>query len=742
MSLLKVLDRHRGNVQPPRGIALGGKNLFRVLLVIIGLAAMAYALASPGLRGDDGLPSWEAWLLVLGGMGAGAVGVALGTTWQKFALLLSLSLLGQGAALGLVYAPSFNILQHYLTWPEILSLPRGWLLIGPVSQTLLGVWVGWQHRVTVLSALRRTVSSFQLLIVGALLVVAASNASFDIAKYAGELALAVWVLTANAVVLVTLAGSVPQEALGRMNAWFQQRLGSDTGRDKPTLLSWDRLLPWVVAIWVVVFAATVSWVILERVPHIPDGVSHLFQAKYLSTGQLYLPSPPDAAAFDFEKFHNDGVRWFAYAFPGWPVVLSLGVLAKAPWLVNPVLAGVAVLLTHALVSRLYNRSLAHVVALLLAVSPWFIFMSASFMSHPATIVWTLIALLAVANARDSRRWLWGAVAGGALGALFLTRPQEALMVGLAIGIWLLFPKPSVKWRSLAAMAAGGILVAGLIFPYNRALTGDPLLTPHQVMTDARYYPGADRLGFGSEVGTYGWRHLDPLAGHGPADVAINAHMNFYMSNFELFGWGFGSVVFVALLLLLKRAQRTDWLFLLIIGSVVAGHSFFWFSGGPDFGARYWYQLLIPLVILTARGIQVLRGRWIERNGTPSGAARVAIFVAIASLVAMLTFVPWRALEKYPDYRGMNADLARLSQEYDFEQSVVFVTVQEPRDYARALILNPPTLNSSGTIYAQDLGPESRATVMSHYPGRKVWRIEAIEAGGSYTILSEPSSTSR
>lgn len=277
-------------------------------------------------------------------------------------------------------------------------------------------------------------------------------------------------------------------------------------------------------------------------------MSYLFQAKYLSTGQLYLPPPPDAAAFDFEKLYSDGTRWFAYGFPGWPGVLSLGVLAGAPWLVNPLLAGATVLLVHSLVAKLYNRPLAHIVILLLAASPWFLFMSASFMPHPATVVWALGALLAVVKAQDSGRWVWGLVAGASLGALFLTRPHEAVFVGAAIGVCMLFSRPQLSRRTLVATGVGGLLVGGLLFPYNYALTGDPLRTPHQVMTDARYYPGADRLGFGKEVGTYGWRQLDPLPGHGPIDVVINAHMNFYMSNLELFGWDFGSVGFMALLI--------------------------------------------------------------------------------------------------------------------------------------------------------------------------------------------------
>jgi hypothetical protein len=451
------------------------------------------------------------------------MGVAWRSGWQRFSWFMALALLGQACALNMIQAPNYNILQHYLPWPELLTYPRVLLLLGPLAQTIIVAWSAWRYHHTVGTAMRRLVSRFQGLILAGILMFGAANGSFDLLQFSTEIVLALWILTVNAANLFLAAAAVPQDALNATAKWLQQRFGSGLRAEERRSTRWDQCLPWATALWVVAISATFSWVIFEGIPHIPDAVSYLFQAKYLSTGQLYLPPPPDAAAFDFEKLYSDGTRWFAYGFPGWPGVLSLGVLAGAPWLANPLLAGATVLLVHSLVAKLYNRPLAHIVILLLAASPWFLFMSASFMPHPATIVWALGALRAVVKAQDSGRWVWGLVAGASLGALFLARPHEAVFVGAAIGVWMLFPRPELSRSTLLATGVGGLLVGGLLFPYNYALTGDPLRTPHQVMPDARYYPGADRLGFGKEVGTYGWRQLDPLPGHGPIDVVINPH---------------------------------------------------------------------------------------------------------------------------------------------------------------------------------------------------------------------------
>jgi hypothetical protein len=32
---------------------------------------------------------------------------------------------------------------------------------------------------------------------------------------------------------------------------------------------------------------------------------------------------------------------------------------------------------------------------------------------------------------------------------------------------------------------------------------------------------------------------------------------------------------------------------------------FWYHGGPDFGARYWFLCIIPLIALTGRGVEFM-----------------------------------------------------------------------------------------------------------------------------------------
>jgi hypothetical protein len=712
----------------------------RALRLIPGLALIGLALVLPGLREPDGQLRSISWMLVVAGIGLAAAGLGYRTAWQQFSQLLALALVGHASALALIDAPNYEVLQHFRTWPELLSTPRGLLLLVPLSQILLMARIVWRSWAAIRSRFQQLVSAGSMLLLIGLTVFAAAYGTWDVARYAGEVILASCIIVANLANLILVAAAIPERFLDRAAAWVRSRLGT-AQQEKPRAVTLDRLLPWLVALGVTAVSAAISGLVLERTPHIPDSVGYLFQAKYFSLGKLFLPAPPDVAAFELDKLYTDGVRWWNYGFPAWPLVLSIGVRLGAAWLVNPILGGITILLTHGLLTRLYQRPFAHAVVLLLAVSPWFLFMSASFMPHPLSVAWVLVGLLALHQAKTSGQARWALLAGASVGALLLNRPLEAVLIALALGAWILtFNHPGLIARTLAGAGIGGLLVGGWIFPYNTALTGDPLVTPHQTWSDALWYRGADRLGFGPDVGNLGWVNVDPFPGHGPVDVVVNAWQNLYNANIELFGWSFGSLGFVGLFLLWRRWTRADWLFVVILIVIVAGHSVYWFSGGPDFGARYWYQILIPAVVLTARGIQEVQRRWEGGLGNPGVSTRLAAFVTLACAVSVVNFLPWRSLGKYHNYRGMNTALARLAANCDFGHALVFVENTNPEDYASAFVLNPPALDLSDPIYVRDLGPAKRAAVAEHFPGRSIWVISGSSSAGEPLRVSASPTT--
>lgn len=631
------------------------------------------------------------------------------STWLCAGLIVT-AFVGHACALQLLYVIPWDVYQQYLPWRDILGSAKGIPLLGIAAQTVIVVVLG-RHILSVpIGFFRPLLGSVKTWMMAGFFLFASVKLTKDVAQYLFELVMVVWVSGINLLNIVLIVASLPTGFIQRATLTLSQCSGR-------------RVLPWVVALWVTGAAAAISWFVLEGVPHIPDDVSYLFQAKYFSQGRLYLPSPPDAAAFHVSHVINDGTKWYGYGFPGWPAVLALGVLAGVPWLVNPLLAGAAILLAHGLVCRLYDRSFANGLTLLMAVSPWFLFMSASFMAHPLSLVWQLLALLAVEKERNSGRGLFGLLAGVCLGALFLTRPLEGLLVGSAVGALALgLGGARFTLRGMAGLFIGCVAVGSLLFAYNRILTGDPFYGPHMKWTDEAWYPGADRLGFGPEIGNVGWPHYDPLPGHGPIDVMLNANKNVYASNFELFGWSFGSLLFAAGMVMFGRLQRPDWIFVAILVAIIGGHSFYWSPGGADFGARYWYQTLIALIVLTLRGVQSIRCGLLASATSIRNRMNLNGFMAVASLIAFINVMPWRSVVKYDRYRLMSADVRRLDKIHRFGHSLVIVQARRPQDYASAFIFNPADLGKPGPIYVLDTGLVGRETVGRHFPDRPIWFV--------------------
>jgi len=704
-----------------------GESLLSVAVRILpGLLIATAALQAQPFHRQDGSLLPAGWAVAISGLALSLVAVAWRTRWQRFIAMLALAIFGQACALQLINAPPFGIYQRFFPLRDLLAPSRLPFLFGLVLQTVIVIWSTRELWPSLRRWLPGLLTIRQLITLGWLTLASAVLLSRDLNHYALEIIFTLWIYAVSALNLAAVVAAVP-------NTIFQR------WQEIPDGL--DRRLPLLAAAWTTAICALIAWFAFEGVPHISDSVSYFIQAKYFSTGHLYLPAPPDDASFNVSHLFNDGTKWFAYGFPGWPAVLTIGVLAGVPWLMNPMLAGIVIILAHSLVSRLHDRRTAHAVVLLLTVSPWFLFTSSSLMGHTVSLVWTLAAALAVEKERRSGRGLWGAAAGVFLGALFLTRPIEGVLVGGAIGLWALRSTGKrIKLRAVAGLVAASILVGGLDFVYNHALTGDAFYPPHMKWADEKAYgPGIDRLGFGLDVGNVGWPHLDAFPGHGLRDVIANTHMNAYAANFELFGWGFGSFIFVFLVLILGELRREDWLFTAIAISIIGGQTVYWFSGGPDFGARYWFQALIPFVFFTVRGVSLLQTR-LRNLGAPDGVLwRVAMFPVVASLVALLNVVPWRSVGKYHRYRGISADVGRIAKAYRFgNDSLVFVSSRTPDDYDSAALFNPPTLQSPGTIYALDAGPVHRKIVLRYFPGRRVWFLSgAPEQDGRLRVVAGP-----
>jgi hypothetical protein len=493
-------------------------------------------------------------------------------------------------------------------------------------------------------------------------------------------------------------------------------------------------LPWLAALWV--FAATLflNLVAFNRLPR-TDEVHYLFQAKTFALGHLYIPAPGDPMNGALQvgtMMFIDG-KWFSMFPPGWPAALAVGVALGAPFLVNPLIAALTVPIGHAFASRWASPRLAVLTTLLLMISPWYLAMGASLFSHPLTLLLVLSAWLLMLTEGSRRPFAWFA-AGCLLGWLFLTRPLEGLTVGVLTGLWAM-TRVNLKtvggWTAIALYSTGCAAVGSIIFPYNHVLTGDALLTPINLYFDSVWHPGANRLGFGSDIGSPNhWGGLDIWAGHSPLEALVEGQFNLKALNVELLGWSVGSLVLIYVHLLWGRITRADWCMLAVIGATIAAYALYWFNAAFDIGPRYWFILIWPALFLSARGLQTAAAT-LDRANIADGRETVAALALLLAAVTMLSFLPWRSTGRYWGARGAYDGYRQFAATRSADNALVFVKGGR-QDYANAFALNSPDL--TGPVFLRDQGSAANAQIIARYPGRHVYVISSADLRAGRGVL--------
>jgi hypothetical protein len=713
--------------------------LVRLVLAIAGLGLAVWTIATPVFRDVEGIIQTRSlWPLALAAACLVWAG-ALGGRWHRAGGWLGLALIGQASALQLIVAGPFVRYQHYLEmsgWAG--GTARFWFLVLLVQAALVVSALLRRREIVVHAA--RLLPRWSWAILAGFLVLASAALSRSPVVYLVELvtAASVQLLQMGNLVLfgvaAAVAGSSETEVLPGLQAPTEPSGMNSSTHAAPLGYAG------VAAIWVTALAAVLNVFVYQSHPHVEDEVVYMIHARSLAQGSLDLPAPPSTDGFEVYLMRVDGDRWYASTPPGWPLALSIGYLIGLPWLVNPILGGLNLLAIAFLVYRLYGDSTARWTVTLLAISPWYVFMAMNFMTHTFTLTCALAGAVAVEKARDSNAVLWAAIAGFSIGVLSWIRPMEGALIAVLLGLWSLGVggRRRLPVAAVATLVAATALTAVAIFPYNAYLTGDPTYFPIQAYVDHVFGQDTNAMGFGPERGL-GWTGLDPLPGHGLVDVAINFALNLSLVNLELFGWGAGSLLFLGFFFVSGGVRRFDLPVLAVLVSIPALYSLYWFSGGPDFGARYWYLIIVPCVVLSVRGVQRLADRLASGVSQPTVARRgVALSVLSFSVIALLTFFPWRAVDKYYHYLGMRPDIRVLAEEHDFGRSLVLVQGDQVPDYESAAAFNPLDLQSDVPIYAWDRDENTRREVLAAYSDRPVWIVAGPTiTGAGYSIVDGP-----
>jgi len=583
-----------------------------------------------------------------------------------------------------------------LPGPTSVAFPAWWVIIG-VPLLLLGLGMTsarfrcaaafpWQSRSSAWAMLSA------ILLLGSTLV--PWEYASTIAEDSGS-AILVYLSLASAGFALLAVGLFPW--LGALERLAERALG--------------RLLacrPWVLMLTLFAFAFVlanlISLVVFEHIAHIPDSISQLFQARLFASGHLYLPSPRFHEFFDSLHIINNG-HWYSQYPPFHSVLLTLGVLAGAPWIINPLLGALTAPAIYLLGREVYDERTGRVAGVLAGLSPFVINMSSEFMNHTSTLLFLTLALLFLFRLMKPGRFHHALLAGLFLGLAADIRPYTALAMMAPLAVYALDASRRTRPTRQTVLTFLPLLFTlalciGLLLVYNQLVNGAALKFGYVV-----------RWGAGHEVG---FGHSGWGASHTPLRGLINTGNNLNGLNRYLFEWPLPGLLPVVLLFLSGAARKEDWLLLSSFLTLTVAYFFYWYQD-LCFGPRFLFEAVVALCLLTSRSFSTIGPLLVRRFGVmvpPDSVRRVLLrIVPLALLVAAGIGIPPLYLNKYRSYYRIDASLVRTVQARQLDNALVFCSDLDNAFNRNSLVLDGPV------VYAQDHGGLN-AAVATAYPHRR------------------------
>lgn len=460
------------------------------------------------------------------------------------------------------------------------------------------------------------------------------------------------------------------------------------------------------------------WV-LRGQPVTDDERVYLFQADLIAHGQLYARSQPLPEFFDNIFLINNG-KWTGKYPPGHPLALAAGAAAGFPRLVPALLAAINLLLFYGLARTYFTRRTARCAALLLLVSPFFLFTGATLLSHTTCL--TALLLLAW----GARRSLAGpgvgpaALAGFGAALAILTRPYTALLLGAPIMLaWALALQGRRStwrpWLVAASLALIGLLLLG---GYNLALTGSPFRTGYSGIQGER----GKVLGFGDII--------PGQLSHTPLTGLLNVGLTVVRLNFWSWGWPLGWLFVVAALLWCRRRDLLPVWWLLVTTAI--GSVFYFSLGISDVGPVKYYEILPVLTLLTVAGLLAFD----ERIGAQPRPGLGALAPAAVVTFCLLGWGLFGRLQIEELRRETDRIAApyRLLGSLEEERVLIFTGPLQAAPLNSWVLSAPSALPdlSRRLLFVRDLGNKRNRELMQRMPERAAYRL-AINDDRKYEL---------
>jgi len=457
----------------------------------------------------------------------------------------------------------------------------------------------------------------------------------------------------------------------------------------------------------------VRFFLFERFPLTDDENVYVFVAKTLLAGRLNNPAPDFYELFKYPLMIVDQHQWLGQYTIGHPLFLALGLLTGLLDFITPLTSAGTLLLIYFIARDQFDAKIAAIALFLAVLSPQFILTGGTLLGYPTAAFCSALMIFSALRLHSSGKWRWTFLFSLASLLLILNRPQSWLCVGVSLGVFFLVisiqDRDRGSWRTIGAGLAVALLSIGMFFLVNYGQTGDPFTTVQSVFLE--------HWGQGRGIGFY----VAGLWGiHTPEKAAANLLLNLIRQNIWLLGWPF-SFVFM---LFVPGGRFVGFL----LGWGLTHWAFYAYFSSPGInltGPVYYYEMILPEVILSACGIVHLYGTC--RKYLVNSRVHTSIPAVIFSfyIVSFLMFSPV-VLTSLREIALVSSAVYRTLDENQVHNAVIFANSIVP-DNQYNWVFSPyvsgPNPDREDRIFA--LWPrtdEIMERFLQKYPNRQVWGV--------------------
>jgi hypothetical protein len=458
-----------------------------------------------------------------------------------------------------------------------------------------------------------------------------------------------------------------------------------------------------------VITLILSHVLFGGTPHVADTHIQYVMGKIFASGHIVGTSHALPQFFDFQFTINNG-KFYGHYFPGHAMLLAIGHLLHAPWVINPLFGALTVYMTYLLGRELAGEKIGMLAAFLMLISPNSLFMSSEFMSHASSIFFLTSFIYCYLRLMNTHRLGYALLAGACVGYAMLIRPQTTVFFALPIALHAIvyfLRNPRKRWLDMLVMGSAFSVFVAMLLYYNYATAGSPFVTPYD-----RTQP---------KDSSFMYAFLHPERWLTLKDDILRALANSTSLHIDLMGWPTSPFIFLLLLYVFKMQPRYSTLLLGTFFSLFISLIFFNPFSNSVFPARYVYETTGILIILIAAGIVRFPDMAKQYFGASGSLASSSLILTLVILVA--TAWPFRIGELYGMYSNNfwegNSDYTRMIVDSTEKPALVFM--KNYREYRVNFFMREAEIGGP-IIFARDMGKENEK-LMNYYPDHHVYYVD-------------------